>query len=138
VTKQWPIGHKCFWFEFRLEPNFLHKVKIEKFFASLNQGQVSFFTLWECAQSIFHMILPYIGCFGKKNFSWSINVTLFKETPNWCIFCFEINIRIFFLTKNWALVLDLYKEPNLWLWVIDKLKSFLAKSLAFFVLLFVQ
>src|SRR5687767_9360843 len=36
---------------------------------SLNQGQESIFTLRECAQSIFHMILPLYRLFWQKKFS---------------------------------------------------------------------
>jgi hypothetical protein len=66
VTKMRFIGHKGRWFESLLESNFLHKVKIEKFVASLNQG--SFFTLRRCAIDFSHDFTPKNELFRNKFF----------------------------------------------------------------------
>jgi hypothetical protein len=65
-----------FSFEKNLFESMILREKFQKFsifasihtYISLNQGQGSIFTLRECAQSIFRMIISYIDCFGKKKF----------------------------------------------------------------------
>src|SRR6185312_14542377 len=67
--------------------NMILKEKFQKIFIfasihtsiSLNQGQGSIFTLRECAQSIFRIILPLYRLFWQKKFSTENDLLSFKK-----------------------------------------------------------